>query len=125
MTMGGTVTPGLSVISSPSVVSWAGLPAMRSGSRRRASSVRRPRSRRGTPTASHDPACRSPPAPIPSSTRSPDRYCRVATCLAIQATGRSGTMSTPTPSLTRWVTAAAAASAVRLSSSGTPVPATS
>ena len=125
MTMGGTVTPGLRTTSSPPGVSWAGLPAMRSGSRRSASSVRRPRSRRGTPTASQDAACRSPPTPSPSSTRPPDRYCRVATCFAVQATGRSGTMSTPTPSRIRDVTAAAPASEVRLSSTGTPVPATS
>ena len=39
--------------------------------------------------------------------------------------GRSGTMSTPTPSRTRSVAPAAAASEIRLSRIGTPVPATS
>ena len=63
--------------------------------------------------------------PTPSSSRSPEMCCSDATCLATQTSGRSGTMSTPTPSRTRSVAPAAAASEIRLSRIGTPVPATS
>jgi hypothetical protein len=100
-------------------------PAIRPGSTARAASVRRPRSRRGTPVASHDRSWRSPPTPMPSSTRLPETCCREATCLATQTTGRNGRISTPYASRTRLVAAAATLSATVLSTNGTPVPATS
>jgi hypothetical protein len=50
---------------------------------------------------------------------------RADTCFATQTTGRSGRMTTPSPSRIRVVAPAAAASETTLSMNGAPVPATS
>ncbi|AQZ67993.1 hypothetical protein BKM31_46890 [[Actinomadura] parvosata subsp. kistnae] len=81
-------------------------------------SVRRPRSPYGIPAAAHCSA--PPPDPTPSTSRPPDTYCKVATCLAAHTSGRMAGMNTLVPILMRVVAAAAVARAMGASSTGPP-----
>ena len=69
------------------------------------SSMRRPRSRNGTPSASN--SASSQPTPAPRINRPPDRFCNVASSLASGSGWRIGNTSTLVPSPTRLVQAAA------------------
>src|SRR5690606_13479182 len=80
------------------------------GRRSSAASVRGPRSSYGTPARAHCPG--PPPDPTPSTSRPPDTYWSVATCLAVQASGRIAGTRTLAPTVIRDVTAAAVASAI-------------
>ena len=94
--IGGTSAAGLSCTSVPSIST--ALPATRSCKTSSAASVRRPRSRRGTPAAAQERSWRSPPTPTPNSSRPPDTCCNDAACFAAHTTGRSGRIITPYPS---------------------------
>ena len=73
------------------------------------SSMRRPRSRNGTPRASNSASIQ--PTPAPRINRPCDRFCSVASSLASGSGWRIGSTSTLVPSLTRCVHAAAPRSA--------------
>ena len=81
---GGIGTAGASSTGLPSTSARS--PASSRGNNSSAVSVRDPRSPYGTPAAAHCPG--PPPEPTPSTSRPPDTYWSVATCLAAQASGR-------------------------------------
>ena len=95
----------------------AGRPRQSARSTSIASSVRRPRSRRGTWTAAKS-RSPSPPTPIPRITRPPLSSSSDAICLATRLGCRSGRSSTPVPRATRSVQAATAESATTASRIG-------
>ncbi len=78
------------------------------------SSVRLPRSAKGTPMASNSSS--SHPTPMPSSTRPPESWSRVATSLARVTGLRCGRIRIPVPR--RMVLVAAATKASQMSGSG-------
>ena len=69
------------------------------------SSMRRPRSRNGTPRAAN--SASSQPTPAPRMSRPPDKFCSVANSLASGSGCRIGNTRTLVPSPTRLVQAAA------------------
>ena len=69
------------------------------------SSIRRPRSRNGTPSALNSASIQ--PTPAPRISRPRDRFCNVASSLASGSGWRIGSTSTLVPSFTRCVQAAA------------------
>ena len=68
------------------------------------SSIRRPRSWNGTPSAANSPS--SQPTPAPRISRPSEKFCSVASSLASGSGWRSGNTSTEVPSRMRLVTAA-------------------